>query len=58
VIVKIIDVLPESEEATAYNPQKQQMRGFQRLVRAEVFRRKFRNSFEKPEPLVPGRSLK
>jgi len=38
-VVKVIDVLPN---------------GYQRLVRADVFRCKFRNSFEKPEPLVPG----
>ncbi|MBN8852633.1 MAG: X-Pro dipeptidyl-peptidase [Sphingobacteriales bacterium 50-39] len=39
-VVKLIDVLPD---------------GYQRLVRAEVFRCKFRNSFTKPEPLVPGK---
>lgn len=46
VIVKLIDVLPDNE---AGSPA-----GYQRLVRAEVFRCKFRNSYEKPEPLVPG----
>jgi len=51
VIVKLIDVLPGREEgiATTGDPT-----GYQRLVRAEVFRCKFRKSFEKPEPLVPG----
>ena len=53
-IVKLIDVLPGNEDGIATslitNPA-----GYQRLVRAEVFRCKFRNSFEKPEPLVPGR---
>jgi putative CocE/NonD family hydrolase len=50
-IVKLIDVLPGKEDgiATAGDPA-----GYQRLVRAEVFRCKFRNSFEKPEPLTPG----
>jgi putative CocE/NonD family hydrolase len=43
-IVKLIDVFPD----TAKNP------GYQRLVRAEVFRCKFRNSYEKPEALTPG----
>ncbi|MCG6956787.1 MAG: CocE/NonD family hydrolase [Gemmatimonadetes bacterium] len=38
-IVKVIDVHPD---------------GFQELVRGDVARAKFRNSFEKPEPLVPG----
>jgi len=50
-IVKLIDVLPGKEDgiATTADPA-----GYQRLVRAEVFRCKFRKSFEKPEPLVPG----
>jgi uncharacterized protein len=43
-IVKLIDVFPD----TGSNP------GYQRLVRAEVFRCKFRNSYYKPEPLTPG----
>ena len=30
------------------------MGGYQMLVRGEVMRGKFRNSFEKPEPFVPG----
>ena len=40
-IVKIIDVLPDSTET-------------QQLVRAEVLRGKFRNSFENPEPFEPN----
>jgi putative CocE/NonD family hydrolase len=53
VIVKLIDVLPGREDgiATTADPA-----GYQRLVRAEVFRCKFRNSFEKPAPLVPGQA--
>jgi predicted acyl esterase len=31
------------------------MPGFQRLVRAEVMRGKFRNSYEKPEPFVENK---
>jgi hypothetical protein len=30
------------------------MGGYQQLIRGEPFRAKFRNSFEKPEPLTPG----
>jgi putative CocE/NonD family hydrolase len=41
-IVKVIDVWP----ADAAKP----MSGYQQMVRAEVFRGKFRNSFSKPEP--------
>jgi len=43
-IVKLIDVFPD----TSSNP------GYERLVRAEVFRCKFRNSYYKPEALTPG----
>ena len=31
------------------------MGGYQRLLRGEPFRGKFRKSFEKPEPFVPGK---
>lgn len=30
------------------------MGGYQQLVRAEVMRGKFRTSFERPEPFIPG----
>ncbi len=45
-IVKLIDVLPDSLKPCD---------GAERLVRAEVMRGKFRNSFEKPEAFVPGK---
>ncbi len=31
------------------------MGGYQQLVRGDVMRGKFRNSFEKPEPFAPGK---
>jgi predicted acyl esterase len=34
------------------------MGGYQQLVRGDVFRGKFRNSFEKPEPFEPGKLSK
>jgi uncharacterized protein len=46
-VVKLIDVFPDSSDAAAQP-------GYQMLVRSEVFRGRFRNSFEKPEPFVPG----
>ncbi|HEV3252455.1 MAG TPA: CocE/NonD family hydrolase, partial [Puia sp.] len=54
-IVKLIDVLPADEPNPVQNPAKLQMSGFQRLVRAEVFRCKFRTSYQDPVALVPGR---
>ena len=54
-IVKLIDVLPERTPNPSPNPKQLQMGGMERLVRAEVIRGKFRNSFEKPEPFAPGK---
>jgi len=53
-IVKLIDVLPEDAASPTPNPKNLTMAGYQRLVRAEVLRGKFRNSFEKPEAFVPN----
>lgn len=54
-IVKLIDVLPNNEPNFKNAPRGFQMAGYQRMVRAEVIRGKFRNSFETPEPFVPGK---
>lgn len=45
--VKLIDVFPPS-------PDKAAQPGYQMQIRSEVFRGRYRNSFEKPEPFVPG----
>jgi putative CocE/NonD family hydrolase len=50
-VVKLIDVLPDD----AADENGKNVAGMQRLVRAEVLRGKFRNSFSKPEPFVPGK---
>jgi putative CocE/NonD family hydrolase len=52
-VVKLIDVFPDNfayEKDNGYI-----MNGYQMLVRGEVMRGKFRNSFEKPEPFVPNK---
>jgi putative CocE/NonD family hydrolase len=49
-IVKLIDVYPQDHEKYEHNPKNIVMGGYQHLVRSEVFRGRFRNSFEKPEP--------
>ena len=54
-IVKLVDVLPDNEPNFKNAPRGFQMAGYQRLVRAEVIRGKFRNSFETPEPFEPGK---
>lgn len=53
-IVKIIDVYPDDYPDPKENPTKVRMGGFQQLVRGDVMRGKFRNSYEKPEPFEPG----
>ncbi len=54
-IVKLIDVYPDDHPNYPHNPKNIVMGGYQQLVRSEVFRGRFRNSFEKPEPFVPGK---
>jgi putative CocE/NonD family hydrolase len=44
-IVKLIDVYPEDD------PADRQLAGYQLMVASEVLRGRFRNSFEKPEPI-------
>jgi putative CocE/NonD family hydrolase len=52
-IVKLIDVYPNDHPNPRPNPSGVQMGGFQQLVRGEVMRGRFRNSFEKPVPFTP-----
>jgi uncharacterized protein len=54
-VVKLIDVYPDDHPDYEHNPKNIRMGGYQQLVRSEVFRGRFRNSFEKPEPFVPGK---
>jgi putative CocE/NonD family hydrolase len=57
-VVKVIDVYPDDypllPEEQRNNATRSRMGGYQQLVRGEPFRGKFRRSFEKPEPFVPG----
>jgi putative CocE/NonD family hydrolase len=62
-VVKVIDVYPndyhDSEPANAtkrvLGPPPIRMGGYQQLLRGEPMRAKFRGSWEKPEPLTPGK---
>jgi hypothetical protein len=54
-IVKLIDVFPAEAKASDDQDIKVPLGGYQMLVRGEVMRGKYRNSFEKPEPFVPGK---
>ena len=53
-IVKLIDVYPDNHPNYDHNPKNIVMGGYQQLVRHEVFRGRFRNGFDKPEPFKSG----
>jgi putative CocE/NonD family hydrolase len=54
-VVKLIDVYPNDHPDPKPNPKEVRMGGYQQLVRGDVMRGKFRNSFEKPEAFEPGK---
>jgi hypothetical protein len=47
-VVKLIDVYPESM------PSNWKLSGFELMIADEIFRGRFRNSFERPEPITPN----
>ena len=57
-IVKLIDVLPDNTPDNDPNPTGVKMGGYQMLVRGEPMRARFRNSYSKPEAMVPGKITK
>jgi len=63
-VVKLIDVYPGNYQGPRPLPGQPlaanavRMGGYQQLVRGEPFRAKFRRSFEKPEPMVPGQATR
>jgi uncharacterized protein len=48
-VVKLIDVYPDSDSLAA------DLRGYQLMVANDVFRSRYRNSFERPEAMTPNR---
>jgi predicted acyl esterase len=56
--VKLIDVLPDSTPDNELNPAGVKMGGYQMLVRGEPMRARFRNSYSRPEAMVPGQLTK
>ncbi|MFN4144205.1 MAG: CocE/NonD family hydrolase [Runella sp.] len=53
--VKLIDVYPGNEPNHPYMPHKNViLSNYHQMVRSEIMRARFRNSFEKPQPLVPN----
>ena len=54
-VVKLIDVYPDDYPNPDPNPTRISMGGYQQLVRVEMMRGKFRDSYEKPQPFVPNK---
>jgi len=57
-VVKVIDVFPDTfiyDAAMKTNGLNYPMGGYEMLVRGEIMRGKFRNSFETPVPFIPGK---
>lgn len=57
-IVKVIDVFPAEMEDPENLPKGVRMGGYQMMVRGEVFRGRFRNGYQFPEPFVPDEPTK
>jgi uncharacterized protein len=52
-VVKLIDVFPDNFKYS--DDDSYVMNGYEMLVRGDIFRGRYRNSFEKPEAFVPGK---
>ena len=63
-VVKVIDVFPDGfsygrdDQRNSRAPQQYLMSGYQMLVRGDIMRGKYRNSFAEPEPFEPGEKTK
>ena len=54
-IVKVIDVYPDSTRNTSFTGINSTLSHYEQMVRSEAMRGKYRNSFSKPVPFVPGK---
>jgi putative CocE/NonD family hydrolase len=54
-VVKLIDVYPDDYPDPNPNPTGVHLGGYQQLLRGDVMRGKFRESYTRPEPFEPGR---
>ena len=53
-VVKLIDVYPDNHPQVPGTPPGVVLAGYQQMVRSEVIRGRFRNSYSDPEPFVPN----
>ncbi len=54
-VVKLIDVFPGNEPNTEHTDKTVTLAGYQHMVRSEIMRSRFRNSFVNPQPLVANK---
>jgi uncharacterized protein len=57
-VVKLIDVFPPDEKDPPGLPPGRHLGSYQMMVRSEVIRGRFRNSYERPEPFVANEPAK
>jgi len=53
-VIKLIDQFPDTADQRGVDQRDIEVGGYQMLVRGDIFRGKYRNSYEHPEPFVPG----
>ncbi len=53
-VVKLVDEFPGRLEGYDPESDEEDLGGTQRLVRSEIFRGRYRNSYDRPEAFVPG----
>ena len=54
-VVKLIDVFPDTAKDPSPNPNKIKMGNYQMLIRADIFRGRYRYDYDNPKPFVPGK---
>jgi putative CocE/NonD family hydrolase len=55
-VVKLIDVYPSNQPDHPYMPNKNiHLAGYQQMVRSEIMRARWRDGFDTPKPMVPGK---
>ncbi len=53
-VVKLVDEFPGRLEGYDPDSDEEDLGGTQRLVRSEIFRGRYRNGYDRPEPFLPG----
>lgn len=54
-VVKLVDVYPPSTPENEHTPEGVELDNYHQMVRSEVIRGRFRESYENPKPFMPGK---